>query len=56
MYWFSVNPNLSQPEKLVKLIGKHRNEKNLDKNKGADKNTIGWPNGSELCRGATRRG
>jgi len=49
-------PNLLQPEKPVKSRGKHRNEKNLDKNERTDKNTIGWQNGSRLCRGATCQG
>ena len=35
-----MNPNLPQPEKLVKPKGKHRNEKNLDNNEKTDKNTL----------------
>jgi len=44
-FWSSVNLNLPQPEKLVKIRGKHRYEKNLDNNEKADKNASGLPNG-----------
>jgi len=38
----NCRPNLPQPEELVKLKGKHRNENNLDTNERTDKNTAGW--------------
>jgi hypothetical protein len=38
----AMTPNSPKPEKLVKLEGKHRNEKNLDNNEKFGKNTSGW--------------
>jgi hypothetical protein len=61
-----VGPDVSAPRgrdfALLKISQGSRfrfaqhNEKNLDKNKGTRKNTIGWRNGSRLCGGATCQG
>ena len=32
----------------------HRDQKNVDKYQTNGNNALGWPNGSRLCRGATR--